>query len=288
MPYGYEKYRLDNGISPNTVTIEIHLINSLLAYIDAVYEKSVEPHEIKPIDIRDFLLEQKEEGLKDATILRKLGTIRSWFDYMWQINKIPNDFMPKFKLPEKLEVNKEEIHVDYSYLLSKKAKILNSPHIRLYGKMLYILYMRGFRVRDIVKITLDQIEDHEEMMTITLVKSNGYIQKATFTDIEIRIFLECIEKAVFRGTPYLLSSKVNDEYVPLQLGSFKGYILSLKEELNMPFRSEQIRLAYAHYLHIHEHKTIEELVEILGMSETSISMTLKEAIERVKIVDYNE
>lgn len=34
MPYGYEKYRLDNGISPNTVVHEVQLIQALFAFCE--------------------------------------------------------------------------------------------------------------------------------------------------------------------------------------------------------------------------------------------------------------
>lgn len=289
MPYGYEKYRLSKGISPNTIRIETQLIRSLLAYVNHTYKKSVEPHEIRPIDIKNFLEKQRQEDdLKDGTINRKISTIKNWFDFMWKIDKIPYDFMPKFELPTKLDIRGGEIDVDYSYLLSKKYEILTSQKILLYGKMLFLLYIRGFRVRDIVEITIDQIVDNGDIITIILNKDNGYQQKAVFTDIEIPIILGCIERAIFRGTDYLLSSKVDNKYVPLQLGSFKDFLYSIKEELGTSFRSEQIRFAYVHYLYTYENKTVEELQEILGVSLKSISSTLKEALERVKQVDYNK
>ncbi|TYS60684.1 recombinase XerC [Bacillus infantis] len=288
MPYGYEEYRLSKGISPNTTKIEAQLIRSLLAYINQYYKRSVEPFEIRPIDIKNFLQHQKEEGnLKDATILRKLGTIKNWFDYMWQINKIPHDFMPKLKLQTDTKPGREDIELDYSYLLHKKPDVLRSDKILLYAKMLYILYLRGFRLRDVVNITLDQIEDKGESMIFRVNKKNGLVQTATFSGIEVPIILSCMERAIFRGTPYLLSSKVNKEYVPLQFGSLKDFISSLKEELGTSFRSEHVRFAYVHYLYTHEKKSIEQLQEILGTSLNSIAVTLKEALERIKQVDYN-
>lgn len=289
MPYGYEKYRLENNISPNTTRTEVRVINELIAFVNFKYKKEIEPRDIKPIDIREFLLEQKKErNLKDATLNRKIITIKNWYDFLWKINKVERDFMPKFSLPGKLDKTKENISIDYGYLLSNKREILQSNHIRLYAKMLFILYMRGFRVRDIVQITLNHIKDTGDRITIKIEKSNGCIQVAEFIDEEIGVILDCMERAVFRGTSYLLSSKVNDEYIPLQLGSFKDYINSLKDGLGVPFKSEQIRLAYVHYLYTKENLRAEELQEILGLSLPSVTLSIKEALERVQVIHYNE
>lgn len=288
MPYGYEEYRLSKGISPNTTYTEVRLIQSLLAFVNHKYKRKVEPREIKPGDIREFLLEQKKElGLKDSTIKRKMTTIRNWYDYLWRINKIEHDFMVKFTLPTKLNLKNSDIQVDYELLLSKRNEILTSSKILLYAKMLFILYMRGFRVRDIVVITLDYIEDHGDSIVFSVPKKNGCTQRAIFTDEEIPVILSCIERAIFRGTPYLMSSKVDNEYVPLQIGSFKDYLNSLKEHLGFPFRSEEVRLAYVHYLYTVKHKKVEELQDFLGMKLLSVSQTLKESLERVKKVNYN-
>jgi integrase/recombinase XerD len=289
MPYGYEKYRLSKGLSPKTTYVEIKVIQELMAFVNTKYKKQLEPREIKPIDIREFLLEQKKEkDLKDATLNRKLIAIKNWFDYLWQINKLELDFMPKFSLPKKLEKTNEKINLNYENLLAKKRDILKSNTIRLYGKMLFLLYMNGFRVRDIVKITLDQIEDKGEQVIIKIHKSNGCIQKAIFVDEEIGIILDCIEKAIFRGTSYLLSSKINNEYIPLQLGSFKDYMNSIKEFLGFPFKSEQVRYAYVHFLYTKKKYKVEDLQEILGLPLTTVTLTLKEALERVQIIDYNK
>ncbi|EAR66163.1 hypothetical protein B14911_10527 [Bacillus sp. NRRL B-14911] len=287
MPYGYEEYRLSKGISPNTTYVEVRLIKSLLAFVNHKYKRSVEPREILPRDIKEFLLEQKAQGLKDSTILRKIGTIANWYDYMWKIGKIEIDFMTKFSFPEKLERNVEVINLNYKYLLTKKNEILDSTSLLLYAKMLYILYLRGFRVRDIVRIQLVHIEDKGDSIILQIPKNNGCTQKAVFSDKEIPIILECIERSIFRGTEYLLSSKKGNKYVPLQLGSLKDYLNSIKEIIGFSFRSEQVRLAYAHYLYTYENKRVEDLQEILGMPISSASITLKEALERVKQVEYN-
>ncbi|MFD5853588.1 site-specific integrase [Cytobacillus pseudoceanisediminis] len=289
MPYGYEEYRLSKGISPKTTYVEVRVIRELLAFVSYKYKRHLEPREIKPIDIREFLLQQKQQNkLKDATINRKIITIRNWFDYLWNINKIEIDFMPKFKMPEKLDKSKAKIEVNYDFFLSKKSEVLQSSKVQLYAKALLLFYLKGVRVRDIVKVSLDQIQDHQDHLIVKIPKKNGYIQQVQFEEDEMGIILECMERAIFRGTPYLLSSKVNSEYIPLQLGSFKDYLYSLKEFLGVPIRSEQIRLAYVHYLYTKKMLKIEDLQAVLGGSLPSVSSTLKEALERVEDIEYNK
>lgn len=282
MPYGYEKYRLENGISPNTVVHEVQLIHSLFAFLTRQYNKTVEPHEIRPADIQKFLLEQRAAGIKDSTLNRKIIFIRQWFDYMWRIGRIPVDFMPKFKFSEKLDLTPSDIHLDYAALLDKKEAVLETEQLSLNAKILYILYMRGLRLRDMAAIDINNFEDKGHKLTLTFEKKDGYMSRIDFTGKEIAVLLEGIERAVFRGTPYLLSSKVNQEYTMFQMGSLSDYTEALSEFIGMPMRSGDIRFAYVHYLYAEEQKNLEEIQAILGVSLDSASRILKDSLQRLK------
>ncbi len=282
MPYGYEKYRLKNGISPNTVIHEVQLIRALFAYLKKTYKKTVEPHEIRPSDIQKFLQEQHETGIKDSTLNRKLIHIRQWFDYMWQIGKIPVDFMPKFKLTQKLDLTPADIHINYEDLLAKKDAVLESNQLSLNAKILFLLYMRGLRLRDMAAIEIDDFADHKDAIALTFEKKDGYACQMEFTDKEIPVLREAMERAVFRNTPYLLSSKHKDGYSMFKMGSLSDYTEALTDFVGTPIRSGDIRFAYVHYLYAVEHKNLEEIQEILGVSLDSASRMLKESLTRLK------
>lgn len=282
MPYGYEKYRLENGISPNTVVHEVQLIHSLLAFLARSYKKSVEPHEIRPVDIQNFLHEQRKNGIKDSTLNRKIIFIRQWFDYMWRIGRIPVDFMPKFKYSEKLDLTPPDIHLDYAQLLAKKDAVLDTDQLSLNAKILYILYLRGLRLRDMASIDIANFEDKGHKLTLAFEKKDGYMSRIDFTGKEITVLLEGIERAIFRGTPYLLSSKVNNEFTMFQMGSLSDYTEALSAFVGMPMRSGDIRFAYVHYLYSEEQKNLEEIQEILGVSLDSASRILKDSLQRLK------
>lgn len=282
MPYGYEKYRLKNGISPNTVVHEVQLIRALFAFLRKTYKKTVEPHEIRPSDIQKFLQEQHETGIKDSTLNRKLIYIRQWFDYMWQIGRIPVDFMPKFKLNQKLDLTPADIEVNYKELLEKKDSVLAADKLTLNAKLLFIFYMRGLRLRDMAAIEVDDIEKDGDALVLLLEKKDGYAIRLAFSGSEIAIIQEGIERAVFRDTPYLLSSKVKEGYSTFKMGSLSDYTDALSEFLGVPVRSGDIRFAYVYHLYAVERKNLEEIQETLGVSLDSASRMLKEALTRLK------
>lgn len=282
MPYGYEKYRLKNGISPNTVVHEVQLIRALFAFLRKTYKKTVEPHEIRPSDIQKFLQEQHETGIKDSTLNRKLIYIRQWFDYMWQIGRIPVDFMPKFKLNQKLDLTPADIEVNYKELLEKKDSVLAAEKLTLNAKLLFIFYMRGLRLRDMAAIEVDDIEKDGDALVLLLEKKDGYAIRLAFTGSEVAIIQEGIERAVFRDTPYLLSSKVKEGYSMFKMGSLSDYTEALSEFLGVPVRSGDIRFAYVYHLYAVERKNLEEIQETLGVSLDSASRMLKEALTRLK------
>lgn len=282
MPYGYEKYRLQNGISPNTVVHEVQLIHTLLAFLVRHYNKKIEPHEIRPSDIQNFLHEQRATGIKDSTLNRKIIFIRQWFDYMWRIGRIPVDFMPKFKYSEKLDLTPPDIYLDYADLLAKKEAVLESDQLSLNAKILFILYLRGLRLRDMAVIDVSSFEDKGHKLTLQFEKKDGYMSRIDFTGKEIAVLLEGIERAVFRGTPYLLSSKVDNKFTSFQMGSLSDYTEALSSFIGIPMRSGDIRFAYVHYLYSEEQKNLEEIQEILGVSLDSASRILKDSLQRLK------
>ncbi|TWT09204.1 site-specific integrase [Planomicrobium sp. CPCC 101079] len=282
MPYGYEKYRLDKGISPNTVVHEVQLIRALFAYLRKTYKKQVEPHEIRPSDIQKFLLQQQETGIKDSTLNRKLSYIRQWFDYMWRIGRVPVDFMPKFQFSEKLDLTPADIHLDYEALLAKKPAVLETDELSLTAKILFLLYMRGLRLRDMIAIEVDNFEDHGDKLTLLVEKKDGFTCHLEFTGQEVPVLRDGINRAIFRTTPYLLSSKVKNDYTVFQLGSLSDYTEALSAFVGVPMRSGNIRFAYVHYLYSVERKNLEDIQRILGVSLDSASRILKESLTRLK------
>lgn len=288
MPYGFEVYRLNKGLSPNTVVHEVSLIRLFLSFVNTKYKRSVEPHEIRPVDVRDFLNFQRETGIKDSTLSRKIIFLRTWFHYMWEIGRIPVDFMPKFDYGVKLDTRPGQIHLNYVDFLDRKKEFLTSPKPPLTTKLFYIFILRGLRLRDIVRITTASIQDKDDELVIELLTYTGRTVHFHIDDpSEIAVILMGIERAIFRDTEYIFSSKVKGVYTKFTHTSLKDHLQSLSAFFGYPVRSEEVRFAYVHYLYKKEGKSIEEIQELLGISFTNATSLLKEALERVESMDYN-
>lgn len=288
MPYGYKEYRLKNGLSEKTVLPEVQMLRSMLVYINAIYKRDIEPHEIRPSDIRNYLDNQRNLGIQDSTVNRKLIFIRNFFNYLWEQNKITIDFMPKFKYADQLNLQSKNILVDYQSILNKREGFLKSSRFPITAKITFILYLRGIRIRDLLEVKVSDFTDHGDEMVLSFVTYKGLTATNTFSEKEeISVILEAIERAIFRGVPYILSSKVKGVFTQFQPASMSDYIELIADYLGHPFRSEEIRFAYVKHLYTVEKLTIEEIQERMGITFETTTRILKEALERVKAVDYN-
>lgn len=288
MPYGYEKYRLNNNISPKTVVNEVSLIRTFLKFVDNFYGKSVAPHEIRPTDVRNFLDNERRKPITDSTINRKLVYIRVWFNFMWEIGKIPFDFMEKFKY-EGLDTTPKShvINLNYRELLEKKNDVFLNPEVLLTAKLLFLFDLRGIRRRDTLSVTINDIKDQGNECTVYVETREEIATFQVKDPAEISVLLQGIERAVFRGTEYLFSTKKNGIYVQESTSSTTVTNNAITKAIGFPVYSEIVRYAYVHYLHIDQKLKIEEIEELLGASRERTATILKEALVRVKDVDYN-
>lgn len=59
---GYEVYRVEKGISSETLGIELELIKTFLQFVNQRYGKQIEPHELRPADVRAFWIMKRPKG----------------------------------------------------------------------------------------------------------------------------------------------------------------------------------------------------------------------------------
>jgi integrase/recombinase XerD len=289
MPYGYENHRLKNHISPNSIVNEVSLIRSFLKFVEDYYDKSVAPHEIRPIDVRNFLDNERRKPIKDSTVNRKLIYIRVWFNYMWEIEKIPVDFMEKFKY-EGLDTTPRSrvITLNYAELLEKKNDVFLNPTVLLTAKLLFLFDMRGMRRRDTLQVTIKDIIDTGDEYTVHVETKDGSANFKVTDPGETSVLLQGIERAIFRNTKYLFAvkKKETDEYVQETLSSTTITNNAITKAIGYPVYSEILRYSYVHYLHIEKELKLEEIEELLGATRERAASILKEALVRVKILDY--
>lgn len=300
MPYGYEKYNLKNSNKrESTLKFEIIVIKQFLKFISLKYNKTKEPYEFTPEDVREFL-QNESENWTDHTIYRKQGHLKRFFDYLWRTNQISYDFMEKFNFfaaqkdspanKQNFKYIQSEICYTYENMIEHKTKILYSD-LADNSKLLAVLYMKGIQLIDMYRLTIDNFDTSKlDMVELSYVSKFNIKTTIPFTDpLDIEILRQAIEVAIFRGTEYLISVRSKEsvgEYVQTKPISSRTYINYINEFIGMPFRSDEIRVTYVHYLS-EQGKTVSEISELIGRTESSVIHLLQSAKERINISNGN-
>lgn len=284
MLHGYEAYRLENGIFPETLVTEVKLLQAFVVFANVHNNKQLEPYEIKPADVRAFLDQEKAKGLKPSTLKRKLSQIRQYFHYLWKIGKVPVDFMPKFEY--ELVVPKTEAKLLYEDFWNVKEKILRDSNLLLNARLYFLFAMKGFRMLEIERLESRHFEDLGEIIEMNFVTSQGVLWQLVFSDpFEVAVICQALERAVFREHDFLVASdrKYGAAYVRRNL---KDIYSRLNGLLPKPFKTEEVRMAYIFSLYKREGKSVDELAELLGVTPESLTSTLRLVFERYKSVAH--
>ena len=277
---GYEAYRVEKGISSETLGIELELIKTFLQFVNQRYGKQVESHELRPADVRAFLDQEKAKGLKASTLRRKLSHLRQYFHYLWKVGKLPVDFMPKFEY--ELVVEKSTATLDYQEFVNAKARVLQHASLSLNAKLYFLFTMAGFRMKEIERIRSRHFRDLGDRMEMHFVTSQEVFWQLTFEEeSELSVLAQAQERALFREHDYLVSStnKYGADYVR---NNMKEIYNRLNAVLSTPFRTEEVRMAYIYHLYKVQEKPFDEMVELLGVTPESLTSTLKLVFERYK------
>lgn len=280
MLYGYEEYRLNAGISPGTLVTEVELLKSFLRYVNIRNDKQLEPYEIRPADVRAFLDQEKEKGLKASTIKRKLSHIRQYFHYLWKVGKVPVDFMPKFEY--ELVMEKTVAKLSFREFEVEKQKVLQHSSLMLNAKLYFLFAMAGFRMREIERIQSKHFRDLGDRVEMNFVTSQDVYWQLVFADpVEVAVIVQAMERALFREHDYLVASdkKYGPDYVR---NNMKDIYHGLSALLPKPFKTEEVRMAYIYDLYKVQGKSFDEMVELLGITPESLTLALKLVFERYK------
>lgn len=280
MLYGYEDYRLKAGISPGTLVTEVELLKYFVRFANERNGKQLEPHEIRPADVRAFLDKEKGKGLKATTLKRKLSHIRQYFHYLWKVGKVPVDFMPKFEYELVVERILATLH--YQEFADEKRKVLQHPSLMLNAKLYFLFAMKGFRMREIERLQSKHFRDLGDRMEMNFVTMEEVYWHLVFDDpVEVAVIVQAMERALFREHDYLVASdkKYGADYVR---NNMKDIYQGLTSVLPKPFKTEEVRMAYIYDLYKVQGTSFDEMVELLGVAPESLTSTLKLVFERYK------
>ncbi len=160
---------LDKGITSNTITAYKKDLN---LFTNWCLINQISLIEAKKKDINIYIHFLKEQNLNSSSINRKLSVIKSFYDYLYQINFINFNEL-KTIVTQKLEKNlpkllseKEILYlIDKSRELYVKNPIKNISYLRT-QVILEILYSTGLRISELLNIKINQVANIKDKLYI--------------------------------------------------------------------------------------------------------------------------
>ena len=160
---------LDKGITSNTITAYKKDLN---LFTNWCLNNQFSLVEIQKKDINLYIHFLKEQNLNSSSINRKLSVIKSFYDYLNQINLINLNEL-KTIVTQKLEKNlpkllseKEILHlIDKSKEMYAENPTKNISYLRI-QVILEILYSTGLRISELLNIKINQVANIKDKLYI--------------------------------------------------------------------------------------------------------------------------
>ena len=160
---------LDKGITSNTITAYKKDLN---LFTNWCLNNQISLIEVQKKDINLYIHFLKEQNLNSSSINRKLSVIKSFYDYLNQINLINLNEL-KTIVTQKLEKNlpkllseKEILHlIDKSKEMYVENPTKNISYLRI-QVILEILYSTGLRISELLNIKINQVANIKDKLYI--------------------------------------------------------------------------------------------------------------------------
>ncbi len=160
---------LDKGITTNTI---IAYKKDLNLFINWCLNNKISYFEVKKKDLNIYIQFLKEKKINSSTINRKLSVIKSFYDYLTQLDLINLNELKAIatqksekNLP-KLLSEKEILHlIDKSGEIYANNTIKNIKYLRI-QVILEILYSTGLRISELLNIKINQVANIKDKLYI--------------------------------------------------------------------------------------------------------------------------
>lgn len=273
----YETYLLEfKKFKPITLQTYTQSLEMLYAFIKVKYKKSqIEPVEIKPSDIKDFLQDKRGQGHSAQTLNKYITVFRMYFNFLWETDKISIDPVVKIKT-FKREKNRE-IQITYEKLLELYPEIIHSSKYNLMTKCAFILAMKGIRFSELHFKKGDVVEDGSDVLITT--KKRTIHLNGKDAEVFMAYFIEC----QFKPGEYVFTTKrqYTSEYAPIESDTLYMYFGYIRKDFDLPldFSLDRIRKAYAIYLRTIKNFTVDDLARHFGINKVNAATLIQESIE---------
>lgn len=266
--------------SPNTVDGYRRDISRFVSFRSKTSLKS-----ITPSDIREFLLGLHDRGLSSRSIARSLSSLKSFFKYLVEENRITENPV------ETLETPKIWRKLPHTLTLNEVEALLNQPNLETpLGQrdkaMLEVLYATGVRVSELISLELNDLN-----LEVGYLRSYGkggkerVIPLGEVAQFYLKVYLE-------QSRPSLVKNKslsglfISRRKMPMTRQAFwkilKQY--ALKANISVPASPHTLRHAFATHL-LERGADLRSVQQMLGHSDISTTQIYTHVVqERVREV----
>lgn len=152
---------VERGVSVHTLRAYERDLKEFVRYCPA------EPSRVDMIDIRGFISDRIMNGKKKSTVSRKLATLRSFFNYLYQEGIITVNQAKLVPIPKTPRHLPNFLSVDDAFKLVQTPEGIGLLPVRDRA-ILELLYSSGLRVSEVAGLTVEDINLREG-----LVKARG-------------------------------------------------------------------------------------------------------------------
>lgn len=176
-------------------TIENYLRDSRI-YLENI-DKSLES--INKTDIMSYIMKLQTEGKSEATVSRKLSSLRSLFEYLINHNLIEKNPTISIKAPRPQRKDPQTLTVEQVELL------LDAPDENTIKGMrdraiLELMYSSGVKVGEVIELTIDRVNmDLDYIENVKRDGSSRYIPLGKYAKERLIEYLEYSRHVLLRG-----------------------------------------------------------------------------------------
>jgi integrase/recombinase XerC len=159
--------RYERNMSPETIRAYEKDLHQFLRFFSKGEGEAVNPAEINPLQIREYLAHLKEKNYQKTTVVRKLATIRSFYKCLLRkgyVTKNPLSDIPTPKVEKK---------IPHFLATEEVEKLLNAPQGSSFQSIrdraiLETLYSTGLRVSELTALNVADVD-----FTGEVIKARG-------------------------------------------------------------------------------------------------------------------
>lgn len=202
---------LEKGLSENTKqSYEFDLIK----LAEFLQSKNIEFKNVKLKDLTDYLNLLSDIGLSASTRSRYISSIRSFYKYLQNINKIEVNFAENLDLPKKARELPETLTVEDVVQIIDSINEDDKYELRDKA-MLEVLYSCGLRVSELINLKIKDIYFEEQYIRVFGKGSKERI--VPYGDKAAEIF----EKYLSDSRPYFYKPDKSENYMFLNVKGSK-------------------------------------------------------------------